>query len=122
MFLMSSTLAGGFFTLAPLGKPIPGISGSEESASNAGDLGSIPGSGRCPGVGNGKSFQYSCLENPVDKGAWWATVHGIAKVGYYLETKQQLNTNPQTGECDPQSLELGPVSTLIRSPLQPTRY
>ena len=46
------------------------------SAYNAGDLGSIPGSGRSPGEGNGKPLQYSCLENPMDGGAWWATVHG----------------------------------------------
>ena len=44
-----------------------------------GDLGSIPGSGRFPGEGNGNPFQYSCLENPMDGGTWWATVHGVAK-------------------------------------------
>ena len=49
------------------------------SASNAGDLGSIPGSGRSLGEGNGNPLQYSCLENPMDGGAWWATVHGVAK-------------------------------------------
>ena len=49
------------------------------SACNAGDLGSIPGSGRSPGGGHGNPLQYSCLENPVDRGAWWATVHGVAK-------------------------------------------
>ena len=49
------------------------------SACNAGDLGLIPGSGRSPGEGNGNPLQYSCLENPMDKGAWWATVHGVAK-------------------------------------------
>ena len=49
------------------------------SARNAGDLGSIPGSGRSPGEGNGNPLQYSCLENPMDGGAWWATVHGVAK-------------------------------------------
>ena len=49
------------------------------SACNAGDLGSIPGSGRSPGEGNGNPLQYSCLENPMDGGAWWATVHGVAK-------------------------------------------
>ena len=42
-------------------------------------VGSIPGSGRCPGDGNGNPFQYSCLENPMGRGAWWATVHGVAK-------------------------------------------
>ena len=46
---------------------------------NAGDLGSIPGSGRSPGEGNGNPLQYSCLENPTDRAAWWATVHGVAE-------------------------------------------
>jgi len=49
------------------------------SACSAGDLGSIPGSGRSPGEGNGNPLQYSCLENPMDGGAWWATVYGVAK-------------------------------------------
>ena len=55
--------------------------GSEvkESASNAGDPGSIPGSGRSPGEGNGNPLQYSCLENPMDGEAWWAAVHGVAE-------------------------------------------
>ena len=46
---------------------------------NAGDVGSIPESGRSPGGGNGKPLQYSCREDPLDRGAWWATVHGVAK-------------------------------------------
>ena len=46
---------------------------------NAGDLGSNPGSGRSPGEGNGNPLQYSCLENPMDRGAWWAAVHGVSK-------------------------------------------
>ena len=54
-------------------------SDGKESAHNAGDLGSIPGSGRSPGVGNGNSLQYSHLENPMDSGAWWGTVHGVTK-------------------------------------------
>ena len=49
------------------------------SACNAGDPGSIPGLGRSPGEGNGNPLQYSCLENPMDRGAWRATVHGVAK-------------------------------------------
>ena len=49
------------------------------SASNAGDQGLIPGLGRYPGEGNGNPLQYSCLENPMDGEAWWATVHGVAK-------------------------------------------
>ena len=54
-------------------------SDGKASACNAGDLGSIPGSGRSPGEGNGNPLQYSCLENPMDGGAWWATVHGTAE-------------------------------------------
>ena len=58
----------------------PGGLEVKASASNAGDLGSIPASGRSPGEGNGNSLQYSCLENPMDGGAWWATVHGVAEL------------------------------------------
>ena len=50
------------------------------SARDTGDVGLIPGSGRSPGEGNGNLLQYSCLENPKDRGAWRATVHGVAKV------------------------------------------
>ena len=52
---------------------------AKKSACNAGDPGSIPGLGRSPGEGNGNPLQYSCLENPMDRGAWWVTVHGVAK-------------------------------------------
>ena len=48
-------------------------------SADAGDLDSIPGSGGSPGDGNGYPLQYSCLENPMDRVAWWATVHGVAK-------------------------------------------
>ena len=54
------------------------LSGKDPPA-NAGDMGLIPGSGRPPGEGNGNTIQYSCLGNTMDRGAWWATVHGIAK-------------------------------------------
>ena len=54
------------------------------NAGDAGDMGSVPGSGRSPAVGNGNPFQYSCLENPMDRGAWWATVHGLAKSQTWL--------------------------------------
>ena len=58
-----------------------GLSSSDgkQSAFNVGDLGSLPGSGRSPGEGNGNPLQYSCLENPMDRGAWWDTVHGVSK-------------------------------------------
>ena len=55
------------------------------NAGNARDMGSIPGLGRSPGVGNGNPLQYSCLENPMDRGAWWATVHSKK-----LDTTEQL--------------------------------
>ena len=57
----------------------PGGSEGKASACNARDPGSIPWSGRSPGEGNGNPLHYSCLENPMDGGAWWATVHGVAK-------------------------------------------
>ena len=47
---------------------------------NAGGVGLVPGSGRSPGEGNGNPPQYSCLENPMDRGAWQATVHGVAEL------------------------------------------
>ena len=59
--------------------PHPGGSDSKESACNVGNLASIPGSGRFPEEGNGSPLQYSCLENPMDRGAWPATVHGVTK-------------------------------------------
>ena len=60
-------------------KSFPGGSDGKESACNAGDPGSTPGSGRSPGEENGYPLQYSCLENPIDRGAWWATAYGVAK-------------------------------------------
>ena len=60
-------------------KGLPCGSDGKESACNAGDEGSIPRSRRSPGEGNGYPFQYSCLENSTDRGAWWATVHGLSK-------------------------------------------
>ena len=56
----------------------PGGSDGKEPACNA-DLSSIPELGRLPGEGNGNPLQYSCLENAMDRGAWWATAHGVAK-------------------------------------------
>ena len=49
------------------------------NAGDAGDVGLIPGSGRCPGGGHGNLLQYSCLINPMDRGAWQATIHGVTK-------------------------------------------
>ena len=60
------------------------------SAGDTRDTGSAPGSGRSPGGGNGNSLQYSCLGNSVDRGAWWATVHGVAKSWTPLSMHTQL--------------------------------
>ena len=62
-----------------LNKGFPSGSDGKESACNAGDLGLIPGPGRSHGGRNGNPLQYSCLENPMDRGAWWATVNGVPK-------------------------------------------
>ena len=68
----------------------PGGSDGKKSTCEAGDLGSIPGSGRSPGEGNGNPVQYSCLEHPMDKGTQWATVRGVTKE---LDMTEQLNNN-----------------------------
>ena len=73
----------------------PGGSMVKNLPANAGDTGSIPGSGRSPGRGRGNPVQYSCLENPMDREAWWSTIHGVTRVGHDLATKQPppiLNT------------------------------
>ena len=58
-----------------------------DNAGDARDSGSIPESGGSPGVGNGNPLQHFCLENPMDRGAWWATVQGVSRVGHDLATK-----------------------------------
>ena len=72
---------------------------------NAGDMSSIPGLRRSPGEGNRNPLQYSCLENSVDRGAWWATVHGVAKESD--TTKQQQNRDMWTSDL----LSFGYLST-----------
>ena len=60
---------------------------------NAEEVGSVPGSGRSTGEGSGNPFQFSCLENPMDRGAFRATVHGVKRVRYNLVTKQQQSVD-----------------------------
>ena len=71
-------------------KDFPGDSAGKNPPANAGDMSSIPGSGRSPGEGHGISLQYSCLENSIDRGAWWVIVHGIAKS--WTELRYQTTT------------------------------
>ena len=66
----------------------PAFSEVKNLRANAGDTSSVPGLGRSPGEGNDNPLQYSCLQNPMDRGAWWATVHGVTKNGHNLATKQ----------------------------------
>ena len=67
----------------------------KNAPANIGDVGSIPGSGRSPGVGNGNPLQNSCLENPMDKGAWQATAHGVTKS--QIQLKQLTHIDLQQG-------------------------
>ena len=64
------------------------------NAGDVRDMGPIPGLGRSPGGGHGNPLQNSCLENPMDRGAWWATVHGVSKE---LDMTEILNSNKETG-------------------------
>ena len=77
--LVSAVLAGRCFTRKSAVKNLP---------ANTGDMGLLSGSGRAPGEGNGNPLQYSCLGNPMDRGAWWPIVHGVAKE---LNTSKRLN-------------------------------
>ena len=76
-----------------LGEGLPWQVSSKELACSAGDLGSIPRSGRSPGEYNGNPLQYSCLENPKDRGAWRAAVHGISKSQTQLSDKASLHVD-----------------------------
>ena len=72
----------------------PGGSVVKNLPVNAGDVGSIPGSGGSAGEGNGNPVQFSCLENPMDRGAWWATVHGVAKSQTPLSDSTATKSSP----------------------------
>ena len=84
--------------------------GSEGKASacNAGDMGSIPGSGRSPGEGNGNALRYSCLKNPMDRGAWWVTVHGVTKsqTRLHFHFLLTLPSEKLKWECGPNGVSL----------------
>ena len=79
----------------------PGGSDDKESTCNAGDLGSIPGLARSPGRGHGNPLQDSCLENSMDRGAWWATAHGVTKSQTRLSDKAHST-------CEFRGIQLSP--------------
>ena len=83
-FIENENLIWCILTSIRFSKGLPWWLSGKESACNAGDAGSIPGSKRYPAEGNGNSLQYSCLRNPKDRGAWWAMVHGVAKSHTWL--------------------------------------
>ena len=96
---------------------LPGSSDGKASAYNAGDPGSIPGLGRSSGEGNGNPLQYSCLENPMDRGAWWATVHGVAKSRTQLSELHTASHSPLLGPRNLGLREPTPGSTEVASVL-----
>ena len=85
----------------------PAGSVEKESTCNAGDMGSIPGLGRYPGEGNGNPLQYSCLENPVDRGAWWAVVHRVTQSRTRLKrlSSSSSSSSSWTQYCSELSVE-----------------
>ena len=95
----------------------PGGASGKEITSNAGvtgDTSLIPGSGRSSGGGNGSPLQYSCQENPMDRGAWWATVHGVTKswtwLNMYPPTIFRLILNPHLGTAFPVGVTNGDIA------------
>ena len=85
---MVTIVKGQWLSRAPRG--FSGGSLVKNLPANAGDMGSIPGSGRSPGEGNDSPLQYSCLGNPMDRGAWWTAVHGVAKSWTQLNNNNHL--------------------------------
>ena len=81
--LVCKSFAVKFCTPISLYTDFPGGSDGKASVYNVGDLGLSPGLGRSPGEGNGNPLQYYCLENPMDRGGWWARVHGLTKSSRY---------------------------------------
>ena len=82
----------------PGGSVVKNLLGIQETACSVGGVSSLPGSGRSPGEGNGNQLQCSCLEHYMDRGAWWATVHGLTRVRHDLVTRPPPLHNPRLFE------------------------
>ena len=89
----------------------PGGSDGKESVCNVGDLGSIPGLERSPGGGHGNPLQYSCLENPMDRGAWGATAHGVSKSHSVMSMTERLSIAQHSTNC-----QVTFIATEVESP------
>ena len=101
-----------------LDRSFPSGSDSEKSSCNAGDPGLTPGSGRSPGERNGNPLQHSCLGNPMDRGAWQATVYGFARIRHDLATKPPPSSSTQSSrECWNQTLTV----SYLKTPLHKSR-
>ena len=94
-------------SLLQTNKGFPGGASSKESAAKARDVGSIPGKGRSLGGGHGSPLQYSCLENPLDRRAWWATVHGVTQSWTQLKRLSTQGRIMKPGVHPPAHLTLG---------------
>ena len=91
----------------------PGGSDGKESLCNAEDQGLTPGLGRSPGEGNGYPLQYSCLDNFMDRGAWWATVHWVAKSWTWLSTHAVCNIQCWTSGSEGERAEWGHLEMVL---------
>ena len=97
-------------------KGFSGGSDSKASARSVGDLGSIPGLGRSPGEGNGNPLQYSCLENSMGGGAWWAIVHGVAKSRTQLsDFTFTFHSHFTDEEVEPKKLKMARTVIMIQT-------
>ena len=105
---LKSIFHNSFFCMFPISSSCRPGSVVKNPPANAGNMGSISGSGRCPGGGHGNPLQYSCLENPMDRGAWWATVRGVRKRGTWLSDR--ACTQPWQTEVWIESPKRGPIA------------
>ena len=97
----------------------------KESACNEGDLGLIPGSERSPREGDGNPLQYSCLENSMDRKAWWSIVHGVMKSQTYLSTHAHISTNKHRHllpDADTSNLDTPGHLDIQRHPFSPISF